>query len=435
MPRTITRRQFGRTALSATALTGIGFPYLTQSQSPNNKLNIAAIGTGNRAGADIDGIAHENLVAIAEVDTQFMAQAKAKYPRAKGYRDFRVMLEKEADRIDAVVVGTPDHTHAPAAAMALRMGKHVYCEKPLTHTVHEARVLMQLAQERNLVTQMGTQIHAGENYRQVVELIRAGTIGTVTRADVWVNVGLDYSDGKFTTGTPAPDSLDWDLWLGPAPERPYSPGVHPFTWRKFWDYGTGRLGDFGCHYLDLVHWALGLSQPSQIQAQGPRFNPVSPPSWLTVNYQYSESNQNRAIDVTWHGGQKPKFLRTLRDAEGQPIDWGSGQLFTGTEGMILSNYSKHLVLRNGAAVGFDRPEKSIPRSVGHHREWTQAIRTQAPTTCNFDYAGNLTQAVLLGTVAFQADERLRWDPREGALLQGDRARGLLHKEYRAGWEL
>ncbi len=433
MTQLITRRQFTKRSLgiiSGSAITATQFPFVQKIKAANDKLNIVAIGTGNRAGADIAGIAHENLVAVADVDTNFLEQARTKYKGARAYQDFRVMLEKEADNIDAVVVGSPDHTHAPAAAMAMRLNKHVYCEKPLTHTVHETRVLMEMAAERQLTTQMGTQIHAGKNYREVVELIRAGAIGKVDKVHVWVNVSLDYSNGSFGKKAPIPKHLNWDLWLGPAPERPFSEGIHPFMWRKFWDYGTGRLGDFGCHYLDLVHWALDLGHPTSVQASGPKVNKISPPSWLKVEYQHP------AAHVTWYGGHKPKILGELKDTKGQAIDWGSGQLFVGSEGMILSNYSKHLLLRNGQAVAqIDRPAASIPRSIGHHREWTEAIRTNGTTTCNFDYAGKLTQAVLLGSVAFQTGKKLQWDGQHGQITNLPQSESLLHKEYRAGWTL
>ena len=204
-----------------------------ESRSPNEKLNIAAVGTMNRAGANIAGTSSENIVALCDVDENLLGKAAERYPQARKYRDFRVMLEREADKIDAVLVGTPDHCHAPAAAMALRLNKHVYCEKPLTHTVFEARTLAELARKNKRVTQMGTQIHAGDNYRRVVELVQSGAIGEVREAHVWV--GVDYSGRSLTTGTPVPKHLDWDLWQGPAPERPYSDGVHPHHWRWFWD--------------------------------------------------------------------------------------------------------------------------------------------------------------------------------------------------------
>ncbi|MFP6694706.1 MAG: Gfo/Idh/MocA family oxidoreductase, partial [Pirellulales bacterium] len=251
----IHRREFLARSAAATALAGGLSPDASsadEAKSPNERLNIAAIGATGRAGADISGVASQNIVAIADVDRNLLDSGSAKYPAARRYRDFRVMLEKEADKIDAVVVGTPDHTHAPAAAMALRLKKHVYCEKPLAHTVYEARFLAALAKENGLVTQMGTQIHAGDNYRRVVELVQSGTIGKVREAHVWVNV--NYSGRRLTTGKPAPQHVDWDLWLGPSRAHPYCESidqngrvfpVHPYHWRRFWDFGTGGLGDFG----------------------------------------------------------------------------------------------------------------------------------------------------------------------------------------------
>jgi len=286
------------------------------ADSPNERLNLVAIGATNRAGANIAGCRSENIIAISDVDANLLAKGTSEYPDAKGYRDFRVMLEKEADRIDGVLVGTPDHTHAPAAAMALRMKKHVYCEKPLTHTVHECRVLSDLAKANRLVTQMGTQIHAGANYRRVVELIQSGAIGPVQEVHVWVPT--DYSGGKLTTGTPTPAGLDWDLWLGPCAKRPYSDGVHPFHWRRFWDFGTGSLGDFGCHYMDLPFWALGLRAPSSVAARGPEADPVSPPQWLIVDYDFPARGDMPPVRMTWYdGGKSPVFARPTQGSRRQ----------------------------------------------------------------------------------------------------------------------
>ena len=405
-----------------------------QLKSPNEKLNIAAVGTTNRAGANIRGVSSENIVALCDVDANLLGKAAEEYPDAKKYRDFRVMLEKEADRIDAVLVGTADHCHAPASAMALRLGKHLYCEKPLTHTVLEARTLAELARENNLVTQMGTQIHAGENYRRVVELIQTGAIGKVNEVHVWVPV--DYSGAKFTTGTPAPSHLDWDLWLGPAPERPYSENVHPFHWRRFWDYGTGGLGDFGCHYMDLVHWALELRAPKRVTAKGPEVDPVSTPAWVIVDYEYPSRGELPPVKLTWYdGGKRPEVLSTLKDGQGKSLDWKAGQLFIGENGMILSNYSDHVLLPAEKFADFKRPEPFIPRSIGHHEEWVQAVKTGGPTTCNFDYSGALTEAVLLGTIAYRSGEPLEWDAETLKVTNSPAAQPLVHKEYRKGWTL
>jgi predicted dehydrogenase len=369
------------------------------------------------------------------VDDNNMAKGSARYPEARKYRDFRVMLEKEAGNIDAVCVGTPDHTHAPAAAMALRLGKHVYCEKPLTHTVYEARTLANLAKEKKLVTQMGTQIHAGDNYRRVVELIKAGAIGKVTECRVWVTA--KYSGAKFTTGAQPPAGLDWNLWLGPAPDRPYSEGVHPFAWRKFWDYGTGALGDFGCHYMDLVHWALDLRAPTAIEAEGPKYDEVSCPEWCIVKYEHPARGDQPPVKLTWYDSEmQPVIAGNLR-IKGRPLGevFKSGQLFIGTEGMLVSDYNRHVLLPEDKFAGFKPPQQTIPKSIGHHREWVEAIKTGGTTTCNFDYSGALTEAVLLGTVAYRSGRRIEWDAANLKVKNAPEAQQFVHKEYRKGWTL
>ena len=432
----ITRRQFTKTSA---ALVGAGYfvsPSTARaSTSPNEKLNIVAVGATNRAAANITGVSSENITAICDVDQNLLDKGCVKYPAARKYNDFRVMLEKEAEKCDAVVVGTPDHTHAPAAAMALRLKKHVYCEKPLTHTVKEARVLIELANKNKLVTQMGTQIHAGENYRRVVELVQANAIGEIREVHVWS--GARYTGGKFTTGTPTPKGLNWDLWLGPAKQRAYSDGVHPFQWRKFWDYGTGALGDFGCHYMDLPFWALKLRHPTKVSAKGPPVDPVTPPAWCIVEYEFPKRGDLPPVNMTWYdSGKKPEILGTLRDKSGNPLNWGSGQLFIGSKGMILSDYGRHMLLPEEKFADFKRPEKTIPKSKGHHVEWLHVIKNMGQTTCNFDYSGTLTEAVLLGTVSYKSGQSIDWDGANLKVLNDQgKAQNLIHKEYRKGWKL
>ncbi len=404
------------------------------SRSPNEKLNIAAVGTANRAMADIRGVAGENIVALADVDANYLEAAAHRFPAARKYRDFRVMLEREAEKIDAVVVGTPDHTHAPAAAMALRLGKPVYCEKPLTHTVYEARLLSRLAKKKKVATQLGTQIHAGDNYRRVVELVQSGVIGPIKEVHVWSSAR--YSGVHFTLGMPAPDYLNWDLWLGPAPQRPYSEGVHPHRWRNFWDYGNGAIGDFGCHYMDLAHWALKLRYPTRISAEGPPVDSVATPAWLIVHYEYPARGDLPPVKLTWYdSGRQPAILKSLKTADGKPVRFSSGQLFIGRDGMILSDYSRRVLLPAEKFAHFQPPKPSIPKSIGHHAEWLRAIRTGAPTTCNFDYSGALTEAVLLGTVAYRSGETIEWDGPRFRILNAPAAQALLHCEYRKGWTL
>jgi predicted dehydrogenase len=435
--RTPTRRRFLQQSAAAGIVASGYFvnPVAAKlSNSPNERLRIAAVGATNRAGANIRGCASQDIVAIADIDSNLLEQGAAAYPNARKYRDYRVMLEKEADKIDAVLVGTPDHSHAPAAAMALRSKKHVYCEKPLTHTVYEARVLADLARENQLVTQMGTQIHAGDNYRRVVELIQANAIGAVKEVHVWSSAV--YTDGKFTTNVPCPAHVDWDLWLGPAPERPYSADVHPFAWRRFWDFGAGSLGDFGCHYMDLVHWALDLKHPVRIDAHGPEVDPVSTPAWCKVQYDYPARGKMPACKLYWYdSGKKPELLSTLKNAKGEPLAWNSGQLFVGDQGMLLSDYGRHVLLPEEKFVDFKRPEPTIPKSIGHHQEWIQAILNGGTTTCNFDYSGALTEAVLLGTVSYRSGQAIDWDAKSLKVANAPQAQALIHKEYRKGWEL
>jgi predicted dehydrogenase len=437
MPR-FTRRRFLSTSAAASSALALGawvnVAPAQESKSPNEKLRLAGVGVTGRAGANLNELAYENLVCMADVDSDNLDKAAVKFSETRKYRDFRDMLEKEADKIDAVVVGTPDHTHAPAAAMALRLGKHVYCEKPLTHTVVEARTLSNLAKEKKLVTQMGNQIHAGDNYRRVVEAIQAGVIGDVAEVHVWANAV--YADGKFTTGTPAPKNLDWNLWLGPAPERPYSEGVHPFWWRKFWDYGTGSLGDFGCHYMDLPHWALDLRSPTTVEATGTPVDPVGTPGYCLAKYQYPARGKFPACTLHWYdSGKKPEQLGAIKHSGFKPQEWSSGVLFIGSKGQLLSGYGKHLLLPEDKFVDYKAPPQTIAKSVGHHREWTDAIRNGTPTLSNFDYAGALTEAVLLGTVAYRHGSKIEWDSKNLKITNAPDANKWLHKEYRKGWTL
>ena len=433
------RRRFLQTSSALSATLGLGYfvnpSPAAPSKSPNEKPNIAGIGVTGRAGEDIRGVASENIVAIADVDQTKLDQGAKQWKDARPYKDFRVLLEKEGDKIDAVVVGTPDHTHAPAAALALRMKKHVYCEKPLTHTVKEARTLAELAKENKLVTQMGNQIHSEQNYRRVVELIQAGAIGEVKEAHVWASAV--YTGAKFEYGDPVPAGLDWDLWLGPAKERPYAKGIHPFNWRKFWDYGTGSLGDFGCHFMDLTHWALKLRAPTTVWAEGPAYDEVSCPAYTIVNYEFPARGELPAVKVTWYdSGKQPELLKTLKTKSGQPLNWGGGgQLFVGSQGMLISDYGRHLVLPEEKFADYKRPEPTIPNSIGHHREWLEAIRNGGETTCNFDYAGALTEAVLLGTVAYRAGKKIEWDAANLKVTNSPEAQQFVHKEYRKGWTL
>lgn len=398
-----------------------------------DKLRIAMVGTANRARASLDAVMGEQIVALCDVDRNYLREAAGLVPDAATFEDYREMLSADLD-IDAVIVATPDHMHAPPSTLAMRAGKHVYCEKPLTHTVHETRLMTYLAKHHGLATQMGTQIHAEGNYRRVVELLQSGAIGAVREAHVWC--GKSWSDGRFGESKPAPQHLNWNSWLGPAPERPYCDGLHPGNWRRYWDYGTGTLGDMACHYVDLVFWALKLKHPHRVEAWGPEVHRVGTPQTLKVRWDFPKTAEAEACTLWWYdGGPRPEVFGTLKNPDGSPLAWGDGQLFVGETGMVISDYGGHRLLREGKVIDFTPPTPTIPDSIGHHAEWLKACRDGTPTTCNFGYSGPLTETVLLGTVAYRAGEALDWDPVGMAVTNSSAGQALITKAYREGWRV
>lgn len=427
MTRAINRRQFLHTSAALTA--ALAAPRIGRGKaSPNEKLNIGIIGTSGRALGNIEGVQRENIVAVCDIDDDYLGAARARFPGARTYTDFRRLLDSSG--IDAVVISTADHTHAPAAAAALRLGKHVYCEKPLTHSVHEARVVAELAAKAKVATQMGTQIHAGDNYRRVVELIRADAIGPVRECHVWC--GKSWSGGERPTDTPpVPPKIHWDLWLGPAPERPYNSVYLPANWRRWWDFGCGTLGDMACHYMDLPFWALDLRHPTSVASEGPPVHPETTPKWMIVCYEFPARGARPPVALTWYdGGKRPKIL-----AEQKIREIGDGVLFVGEKGMLLANYDRRWLLPEESFRDFKAPEPTIPSSIGHHAEWIRACKEGTPTTCNFDYSGALTETVLLGNVAYRAGRKLAWNA-ESLTAEGcPEAERFLRREYRKGWTL
>lgn len=424
-----------RTFLQCTTFVGIGAFALgrgrLKAQSPNEKLSIAGIGVAGQGAWNIGNCAGENVVALCDVDESRAAKTFERFPKARKFRDFRKMLDEMESQIDAVVVATPDHTHAPAAVRAMRMGKHCYCEKPLAHSVAEVRLMIELAAQHKLATQMGTQIHAGSNYRRVVELVQGGAIGPVSEVHVWNPVAYGSSEGVPTDTPPVPEGLDWDLWLGPAVERPYHPTYCPVTWRHWWDFGSGGLGDFGCHYMDLPFWALKLRHPTTVEAQGPPVQPQRTSPGLVIHYEFPARDGLPPVQLTWYdGGMRPPFL-----AERQIPNWGAAVLFIGQDGMLLADYGKHKLLPEAKYADFQRPEPTIPDSIGHHAEWFRACKTGEATTCNFDYSGTLAEAVLLGNVAYRVGRKLQWDPTTLKAVSCPEADKYIHKSYRSGWEL
>ncbi|MGZ8920678.1 MAG: Gfo/Idh/MocA family protein [Limisphaerales bacterium] len=424
----ITRRQFLQST-SVLATSSFFIPRLSGAESANEKLNIAIIGVANQGEYNLNNVASQNIVALCDVDENFLAKAAEKFPQAKKFSDFRRVIDEK--NIDAIVVATPDHTHAVATMAALKSGRHVYCEKPLTHTVSECRAIREAAKRSRKATQMGTQIHAGDNYRRVVELIQKKAIGTVQEVHVWVAGGYGGKTLPMDT-PPVPETLDYDLWLGPVPARPYHPAYIPFNWRHWWAFGGGTLADIGCHYMDLPHWALGLKIPSTIEAEGPTPDRESPPTSLIVRYHYNEYKRG-GIDLTWyHGGKRPERLNLPPE---QAEKWKSGILFVGDKGELLADYNRNVLLPEEQFKDFMRPEPFIAKSAGHHNEWIEACKTGSKTTCNFDYSGALTEAVLLGNVAFRTGKKIEWDAKKLKAKNCPEADQFIQHHYRSGWKL
>jgi predicted dehydrogenase len=461
-----TRRQF----LKNTAALSAGVWIATRGDiaravAANDRLNVGIIGVANRGRANLNELLklkNVHIAAMCDVDQKNLADATEDCPDASQHTDFRKMLEAEK-KLDAVLIATADHTHAPATMMALKMGRHVYCEKPLAHNVFEARRVTEEATNRKLVSQMGTQIHAGENYRRVVELIQSGAIGPVR--EVHVMVEKDWgATGPKPTGSfpPVPAGLNYDAWLGPAQEWPYSPEWLPANWRRWWNFGNGTLGDMGCHYMDLPFWALGLKHPTTIGAEGPAVSPDGCPNWLIVNYQFPARGEQPPVKLSWYdGGKKPKAFAewgldakvdnevTIVDDKGNVQTkardkananakaWDNGVVFVGDKGILVANYSKYLLLPEKNFTGFQPPKPTIAKSIGHHAEWVNAClgKNPAATTCNFGYSGLLSETVLLGTVAYRAGKTIEWDGEKLEVKNSPEAQRLIKREYRKGWEI
>ena len=434
-----TRRRFLQTSAAFAA----SAPAFLRARNLNDRLNIAVIGSGGRGGSNMRSVESENIVAVCDVNENNLNYAANRHPKARKYVDFRKLFEKTND-IDAVVVSTCEHTHAFATLPALQLGKHVYCEKPLTHSVWEARVIREAANKAGVATQMGTQIHAGDNYRRVVELVQSGAIGPIRETHVWVgrawglqseadhkkNRDIVYVTERPKKADPIPKQLDWDLWLGPAPDRPFNNVYFPGPkWYRWWDFGNGTMSDLGSHWVDLPFWALKLESPLSIEASGPAPHAEIAPASMQATYQYGARGDLPPVQLTWYqGANKPKIL-----TEGKIPKWNSGVLFIGDKGMLLASYSKHMLLPEDG--DFKRPDPFIPKSRGHHAEWIHACKTGAPTTCNFEYAGWLTEANHLGNVAFRVGKKLEWNAEKMEAKNAPDADQFIRREYRKGWAL
>lgn len=435
------RREFLRASALAGAGLWLGPRLVARGESPNEQLNVAVVGVEGQGRWNVGQLAAAgaNIIALCDVDEPRTAEVRKAFPKADFVVDYRRLLDRKD--IDAVLVATPDHHHAPATMLALKAGKHVYCEKPLTHTVDEARAVAQMAKKNKLATQMGTQIHAGSNYRRVVEVIRSGAIGPVTEVHVWVE--RQWGGLTRSPDAPVPEGLHWDLWLGPAPVRPYARGVYcPANWRAWWDFGGGTLGDMGCHHMDLSFWALELRHPTTVEAEGPPVDRESCPPSLIVRYEFPARKDQPPVKLTWYHGDKrpPQIAGPEGSSETKPAGvkqykWGDGTLFVGRKGMLLADYDHYRLLPHADFRDFKPPEPTIPDSIGHHKEWIEACKTGKPTTCNFDYSGALTESVLLGNVAYRTGKRLEWDAAALKATNAPEADQYIRHKYREGWTL
>ena len=421
--KNVTRRQF----LAATS-TALAFPYVGRVLGANDKLNVGVVGVTGRGASNLKGVSGENIVALCDVSASNLAGAKKQFPNAKTYSDFRKMLEQKD--LDAVVCSTPDHTHAIVGVSALKSGRHLYCEKPLAHTVSEVRAMSEAARKHKRTTQMGNQIHSGTNYRRVVELVQSGAIGEVKEVHVWSNATY----GKINLSpddVPIPKGLDYDLWLGPLPYKSFRKEYAPFHWRNFWSFGGGTLADFWCHYADLAHWALDLTHPLSVHSQVGKARPERVTSTMRVEYTYPARGKKPPVKLTWYqGGERPPGLNL------KPNQFKAAVLFVGDKGKLISNYGRHELWPAEQFKDFKAPPKTIPDSIGHHAEWIKACKEGGKSMTDFSYSGPLSECALLGIVSHRVgNKKLDWDwknMKAKGLPEADR---YIRHQYRSGWSL
>ncbi len=452
--RKINRRQFLHGASASVAAFTIlpgGILCAAPGTSPNEKINVAGIGVGGQGGADVDAVAAEghNIVALCDVDEDYAAKKFAQYQKARRFQDFRVMLDKLGREIDAVVIGTPDHTHAIIALDAMKRGKHVYCEKPLTHSVHEVRALMAAAAEYKVVTQLGNQGHSSGSIRQVCEWIWAGAVGQVHTVHAGCDAFRDvYSQirnlDKLSQTYDVPPGLDYDLWIGPVPFRPYAPFWVHWNWRGWMPFGTGTIGDWFCHVIDPAFWALDLDAPSTITAEVTDYDPVKHgltyPPGARITFDFPARGQRGPVKLVWYdGGSRIPKPESFEADDNVP---GIGAILFGKKGMIL--HGSH----GGGGCrllpeklmeqysGKNAPAQKIARVKNHAWDWTKAIRSGRQAGSHFGYGGPLTQAALLGAIAVRfPGQPLHWDNVAGRFSSHEAANAYVSPEYRRGWSL
>lgn len=443
------RRTFLRTASTSVATFTILQAGSARTYAANEKLNIAAVGAGGQAAGDIRKVDSQNIVALCDVDAQRAAGSFERYPKAKRFKDYRKMLPELESEIDAVVVATPDHHHFHASMLAIRLGKHVYCEKPLTHSMWEARELTKAAREAGVATQMGNQAQASKDTRMVQEFVMDNAIGQVREAHVWTDRPSKGLFGEYwpqgiarPTETPnVPKTLDWDLWLGPAPLRPYHSAYLPFKWRGWWDFGTGALGDIACHYFDPVFRALKLGAPTSVEATSTRVNNESFPLGSMITYHFPARGDMSPVKMVWYdGGLRPPRPDAIKDGD---LMRDNGVLLVGDDGVLLTDWdTPWRLFPDDQAKEYGTPPRVLPRSPGHREEWLQACKGGPAGGSSFDVAGPMTEAVLLGNVALRAQlredltrKKLLWDSASLSFTNHEPANQFLGREYRDGWQV
>lgn len=445
----ISRKDFLSTSATAAAgffvvprhvLGGAGY------KAPSDRLNIACIGVGGMGASNTRSLAElgENIYALCDVDQEYAADTLYSYPKAKKYIDFREMLDKE-EEIDAVMVATPDNNHAAIAIYAMERGKHAFVQKPLTRTIYESRRMAEVADETGVATQMGNQGHAFEGTYKIVEYIRQGAIGDVSKVDCWTNRPKGYwpqgADVHKADEMPVvPYTMHWDLWIGPSPYRTYHPDYAPFTWRGRWDFGSGALGDMGAHIMDQPYWALELGMPETVHASSTPFNNEAFPLGSSVHYQFPANNNRGAVELNWYdGGLMPP--RPAELADGKPMGAsGGGMIFHGTEGKLMAdvygNNPRFIPEEDINEIG--QPEQTMERSPGIHEEWVQAAKGKGETSSNFGYAAALTETMLLGNLAINfshSNKKLEWDAENMQVANLPEANAWLEErnDFRTGW--
>lgn len=415
-------------------------------QAPSDTLNIAGVGVGGMGKNNLKEMESENIVALCDVDWNHAAEVFEKYPKAFRTKDFRAMFDR-ADEFDAVVIATPDHTHAAVSMMAMKAGKHVYTQKPLTHTVYEARLLAETAKEQKIISQMGNQGHSGEEIRLETEWLQDGAIGAVHEVHVWTDRPV-WPQGLYERPEtmPLPEGLDWDSWIGPSRYHGYNEIYHPFKWRGWWDFGTGALGDMGCHMIDHPWTALKLTYPTSVSASFSMDYPEDDiwvkrglsetfPKASMVTYYFPARGEMPPVKLTWYdGGLQPPRPRELDPRRTMPTN---GSLYIGEKGVLLSGGDMVRLIPESAMKAYTVPEKTLPRiETTHEMNWVNAIKENKPASADFSYAGPLTETVLLGNVALKFPyESLEFDAENMQIKGNDKASDILHMAYRKGWTL